>query len=66
MNEQMNEITGCMAVKSWSLTSRAESMLSMFENIMLRKIHLLGTKKGDVRGDWRKLYSEDPLLAKYY
>jgi hypothetical protein len=35
----------------------------MFENRVFRKICLLGTKKGDIRGDWRKLY-KDALLAK--
>jgi hypothetical protein len=27
---------------------------------------LLGTKKRDTGGDWRKLYNEDLLLAKYH
>jgi hypothetical protein len=45
--------------------SCTECTVGMFKSRVFRKICLLGTKKGDIRGDWRKLY-KDVLLAKYH
>lgn len=45
--------------------SRTECTLGTFENRVFRKICLLGTKKRDIRRDWRKLY-KNVLLAKYH
>jgi hypothetical protein len=45
---------GC---ETWSLTLREERRLRVFENIVLRKI--FGPKRGEVRGDWRKLHNEE-------
>jgi hypothetical protein len=45
---------GC---KTWSLTFREEHRLRVFENRVLRKI--LGHKKDEVTGEWRKLHSEE-------
>jgi hypothetical protein len=43
---------GC---ETWSLTSREEHRLRMFENSVLRRI--FGSKKDEVTGEWRKLHS---------
>jgi hypothetical protein len=45
---------GC---KTWSLTSREEHWLRVFQNRVLRKI--LGPKRGEVTGEWRKLHNEE-------
>jgi hypothetical protein len=45
---------GCEA---WSLTLKEEHRLRVFENKVLTRI--LGTKRDDVTGDWRKLRSEE-------
>jgi hypothetical protein len=45
---------GC---ETWSLTLREEQGLRMFENRVLRKI--LGPKKDEVTGEWRKLHNEE-------
>jgi hypothetical protein len=39
------------------LTLREEHRLRVFENRVLRKI--FGPKKGEVTGEWRKLYNEE-------
>jgi hypothetical protein len=45
---------GC---KTWSLTLREEYRLRVFENKVLRKI--LGPKRNEVTGEWRKLHNEE-------
>jgi hypothetical protein len=45
---------GC---ETWSLTLREEHRLRVFENRVLRRI--LGPKRDDVTGEWRKLHSEE-------
>ena len=45
---------GC---ESWSLTSREERWLRVFENRVLRRI--FGLKRDEVTGEWRKLHSEE-------
>jgi len=40
----------------WSLTLREERRLRVFENRLLRRI--FEPKKGEVRGEWRKLRNE--------
>jgi hypothetical protein len=45
---------GC---ETWSLTSREEHRLRVFENRVLRRI--FGPKRDEVTGDWRKLYKEE-------
>jgi hypothetical protein len=52
---------GCAA---WSLTLREEHRPKVFENRVLRQIHVLGFKRGEVIGEWRKLHS-DGLNALY-
>jgi len=44
---------GCV---TWSLTLRKERRLRVFENRVLRRI--FGPKRGEVRGEWRKLHNE--------
>jgi hypothetical protein len=44
---------GC---ETWSLTLREEHRLRLFENKVLRRI--LGTKRDEVTGGWRKLHNE--------
>jgi hypothetical protein len=44
---------GC---ETWSLTLRQEHRLGVFENMVLRRI--LGPKKNEVNGEWRKLHNE--------
>ena len=43
--------------ETWSLTFREECRLRVFENRVLRKI--LGSKRGEVVGEWRKLHIEE-------
>jgi hypothetical protein len=43
---------GC---ETWSLTLREEHRLRVFENRVLRGI--FGTKRDEVRGEWRKLHN---------
>jgi hypothetical protein len=43
--------------ETWSLTLREEHRLRVFENRMLRRI--VGLKRDEVTGDWRKLYNEE-------
>ena len=44
---------GC---ETWSLKSMAEHRLSVFVNMVLRRI--FGSKRDKVRGEWRKLLNE--------
>jgi hypothetical protein len=50
---------GC---EGWSLTLREECRLRVFENKVLRRI--LGPKRVDVTGEWRRLHNEE-LYALY-
>jgi len=45
---------GC---ETWRLTLTAEHGLMVFENRVLRKV--FGPKRGEVTGEWRRLYSEE-------
>jgi hypothetical protein len=45
---------GC---ETWSLTSRGEHRLRVFENRVLRRIFEF--KRDEVRGEWRKLHNEE-------
>jgi len=45
---------GC---ETWSLTLREERRLRVFENSVLRIV--LGPKRGEVTGEWRKLHNEE-------
>jgi hypothetical protein len=45
---------GC---ETWSLTSRQEHRLRVFENKVLRRIS--GPKRDEVTGGWRKLHNEE-------
>jgi hypothetical protein len=45
---------GC---ETWSLTLREEHRLRVFENRVLRRI--LGPKRDEVTGEWRKLRNEE-------
>jgi hypothetical protein len=45
---------GC---ETWSLTLREERRLRVFENRVLRRI--IGPKRDEVTGEWRKLHSEE-------
>jgi hypothetical protein len=50
---------GC---ESWSLTSREECRLRVFENKVLRRI--FGPKRDEVTGEWRRLHNKE-LYALY-
>jgi hypothetical protein len=41
----------------WSLTRRKKHRLRVFNNRMLRKI--FGPKRGEVKGEWRKLHNDE-------
>ena len=41
----------------WSVTLREELRLRVFENRVLRRI--IGPKRDEVTGEWRKLHSEE-------
>ena len=43
--------------ETWSLTLREERRLSVFQNRVLRRV--LGPKRDEVRGEWRKLHNEE-------
>jgi flagellar motor switch protein FliM len=45
---------GC---ETWSLTSREERRLSVFENRVLRRI--FGSKRHEVTEEWRKIHNEE-------
>jgi hypothetical protein len=47
-------VYGC---ETWSLTSREERRLRVFENRVLRR--KLGLKRDVVTGEWRKLHNEE-------
>jgi Leucine-rich repeat (LRR) protein len=47
-------LCGCV---TWSLTSRKEHKLRVFENRVLRRI--FGPKRKEVTGEWRKLHNEE-------
>jgi hypothetical protein len=47
---------GC---ETWYLTSRVEHRLRVFENRVLRRI--FGPMRDEVKGEWRKLYNEEPI-----
>jgi hypothetical protein len=42
---------------TWSLTLREEHKLSVFENMVLRRIY--GPKRDEMAGDWRKFHNEE-------
>ena len=53
-------IAGCIVAVAydcgtWSLTSKGEQRLSVFENKVLRKIY--GAKRDEIIGEWRKLHN---------
>ena len=50
---------GC---ETWSLTSREERRLRVFENRVLGRI--FGSKRDEVTGEWRKLHNEELNLLK--
>jgi len=43
---------------TWLFTQRKEQRVTVFEKWVLRKI--LGLKRDEVTGDWRKLHNESP------
>ena len=43
--------------ESWSVMLKLDHRLRVFEYTVLRKV--LGCKRGDVAGEWRKLYGEE-------
>ena len=45
---------GC---ETWSLALREERRLRVFENRVLRRV--VGPKRDEVTGEWRKLYNEE-------
>ena len=45
---------GC---ETWSLTLRDERKLSVYENMVLRRI--IGPKRDEVTGEWRRLHNEE-------
>ena len=49
---------GC---ETWSLTLRKECRLRVFKN---RALRIFGSKSDEVRGEWRRLHSEE-LYALY-
>jgi len=47
-------LCGC---ETWSLTLREEKKLSVFENMVLRRI--LGPRSDEVKEEWRRLLNEE-------
>jgi hypothetical protein len=47
-------VGGC---ETWSLTSREERRLRLFENTVLRKI--FGAERNEMTGEWRTLHNEE-------
>ena len=45
---------GCEA---WSLTLRGERKLRVFENMVLRRIRVFGSRRDEVKGEWRRLHN---------
>jgi hypothetical protein len=43
--------------ETWSLTSREECRLKVFENRVLRRV--FGSKRGEITGDWRRLHKKE-------
>ena len=43
--------------ETWSLTSREERKLRVFQNMVLRRI--FGPRRDEVRGEWRRLHNEE-------
>ena len=52
--------------ETWSLTSREERRLRVFEIRVLRRI--FGPKRDEVRGEWRKIHNEElnPLAPELF
>jgi len=51
--------------ETWSVTSREEHRLRVFENRVLRKVY--GPNREKVTGNWRRLHNEAPnALDKYF
>jgi len=48
------ELYGC---ETWSLTLREERKLTVFENMVLRRI--FGPRRDEVTGEWRRLHNEE-------
>jgi hypothetical protein len=46
-----------VVLQTWSLTLREEHKLRVFENRVFRRI--LGPKRDEVTGEWRKLHNEE-------
>jgi hypothetical protein len=46
--------------ETWSFTLREEHVLSVFENVMLRKIS--GSKNDEATGRWRKLHINSLII----
>jgi hypothetical protein len=45
--------------ETWSLKSREERRLRVFESRVLRRIQVFGPKRDEVTGEWRKLHNEE-------
>jgi hypothetical protein len=45
--------------ETWSLTLREEHRLRVFENRVLRKIYVFGSKRDEVIGGWRRLHYKE-------
>jgi hypothetical protein len=41
------------------IPNREERRLRVFENGVLRRIHIFGTERDEVTGEWRKLHNEE-------
>jgi hypothetical protein len=54
---------GLYGDETWSVKSREEQRLRVFENSLLRKI--LGSRKEEITVEWRRLHNED-LYDLYY
>jgi hypothetical protein len=54
---------GLYGDETWSVTSREEQRLRVFENSLLRKI--LGSRKEEIIVEWRRLHNEE-LYDLYY
>jgi hypothetical protein len=53
----INFIVVLYGCETWSLTLSEEHRLRVFENRVLRR--LLGPKRDEVMGEWRKLHNEE-------